>query len=261
MHNCLNAAWLKVKTYYGFLLSVSHLASDIKSFVPHIPGWGCKARNFSVTRTQVQAYKPSFLVIQEWARVAWVQLLWLFANISASRIWPSVAFPLQRVKWLPLLQPGQEPWGLPGCNMGQHAARAIEYGSCQHEGRGTPEHPGGDAASWVALCPSQPLTLQPGLAAWGQPAPGGRTVMGTSPRPPTTLVDNGSPPFRGRDGAARIRGHRELCLCLIWLPDVPDWRWQRGDCQKLCGGGDVIWEIVFLPADTFGLAVKKVSCP
>lgn len=126
---------------------------------------------------------------------------------------------------------------------------------------GTPEHPGGDAASWVALCPSQLLTLQPGLPARGQPAPGGRTVMGTSLRPPATSVDNGSPPFRGRDRAARIRGHRELCLCLIQWPDVLDWKWQQGDCQKLRGGGDFIWEIVFLPADTFRLAVKNVSCP
>lgn len=35
--------------------------------------------------------------------------------------------------------------------------------------------------------PSQPLTLQP--------APGGRTVVGMSLRPLTTLADNGSPPL------------------------------------------------------------------
>lgn len=54
------------------------------------------------------------------------------------------------------------------------------------QGRDT-EDPGGDAASGVALCPPQPLTLQP--------APGGRTALGTSLRPLTTLADKGSSPL------------------------------------------------------------------
>jgi len=85
--------------------------------------------------------------------------------------------------------------------------------------------------------------------------------MGTSLRPLAALIDNGIPSFRGKDRVARIRGHRELCLCLIQWPDVLDWKWQQGDCQKLHGGGNVIWEIAFFPAETFGLAVKNVSFP
>lgn len=122
-----------------------------------------------------------------------------------------------------MLQPGQDPWGLPGCSTGQPVCSTGGWVLLPLPHReGTLEHLGGDAASWVAPCPSQPLTLQPGLPAQGQPASYERMVMGTSLRPHTTLVDNGSPFFRGWDRAARIRGHRELCLCLIWQPDVLD---------------------------------------
>lgn len=69
-HNCLSAAWLQAEIYQGFLLSVSHLESDINSFVSCIPGWESKARNFSVIRTQVQAYKPYSSVMQEWTPVS-----------------------------------------------------------------------------------------------------------------------------------------------------------------------------------------------
>lgn len=144
--------------------------------------------------------------------------------------------------------PGQEPLGPSGYSMGW----VLLPPTSREE---DPENPGGEAASWVVLCPSQPLTLLP--------APSGRTWEGHGKQPEATdhVGRQWQPPFRGGDRAARIRGHRELCLCVIRQPDIPDWRWHWGDCQKLCGRGDVIWEIVFLPADTFGLAVKNVCCP
>lgn len=35
----------------------------------------------------------------------------------------------------------------------------------------------------------------------------------------------------------------------------------RVTAKSLCGGMDITWEIVFLPAEMFGLAVKNISCP
>lgn len=74
--------------------------------------------------------------------------------------------------------PGWEPLSPSGCSMG--------WVQLPPTSRDT-EDPGGDAASGVALCPPQPLTLQP--------APGGRTALGTSLRPLTTLADKGSSPL------------------------------------------------------------------
>lgn len=126
----------------------------------------------------------------------------------------------------------------------------------------TLEHPGGHVASWVALCSfsapdlaARAASLRPASTRW-------EDAHGNEPEATSWFgVQRQLSFLGGRDMTTKIRGHRELCLCLIWQPDVLDWTGQWGDYQMLCGGGDVICEIVVLPADTSGLAVKNVSCP
>lgn len=151
-----------------------------------------------------------------------------------------------------MFRAGQEPPGPSDCSTGTAVAWAG-HNSHQKAGRGTWRE------SWRRRClvgGSVPLSA-PDLAAstrW-------KHSHGNQPEATDPFCRQWQPPFMGRDRAARIRGHRELCLCVIQQLDIPDWRWHWVDCQKLCGRGDVIWEIVFLPADIFGLAVKNVSCP
>lgn len=119
------------------------------------------------------------------------------------------------------------------------------------------EHPGEKAALWVPL---SSLTLHPGLPAWGcqhqvggwsWEQSGGHWEFRTQQQPPFLRVGKGQP------GS----GVRRLCCCLILQPDVCDGRWQQGNCQKPSWGRDITWEIVFLPAEMFGLAVKNISVP
>lgn len=111
-------------------------------------------------------------------------------------------------------------WGPPG--MWHYATWAVGFWSCQHVWRGSQSILEGRLpCGWLCASLTQPLT-------YIQPAPGGRTVLGISLRPLGNSVDNGSPPFRGRERAARIRGQRALLLSdptarCSWLEMAAGW--------------------------------------
>lgn len=193
---------------------MSHLENDINSLVSCFSGWGCKTINFSVARTQTQACKPA-----SWSHTNGLQ--WLQCSCPAFSPTPlradfSPVSPLHYKVLSGWQCFGKDKglgttWHVALCNMGS-GIQVLP--TCM-------EHPGGEAALWVTLCLTQPLTCI-------QPAPGGRTVLGITLRPPGNSVDNGSPPVRGRERAARIRGQRALLLSdpmarCSWLEMAAGW--------------------------------------
>lgn len=113
--------------------------------------------------------------------------------------------------------------------------RAPEPIRLQH-GLGTaPTNQQGHRGSWRRCClggGSVPPST-PDLAAstrW-QDSPGNQ------PEATDHLGRQGQLPSRGRDRAARVRGHRELCPCMVRQPAIPGWRWHWGDCQNSVGEG------------------------
>lgn len=110
----------------------------------------------------------------------------------------------------------------------QHTGHQVLLPACTER---ILEHPGEKAVLWATPCLTHPWPCTQGC----QPeAASTRWEDGRENHPEATgqFKSQWQPPFlrvgRGQPGS----GVRRLCCCLIPQPDVCDWRWQQGNCQK-----------------------------